>query len=178
MPRPSKKFSDPKKQKAHMARLAQRRAAHSERRGLEIATQVAEGQADFAELVEAEKQRIESSHHGAAGRKGAAKSPKIMAQAREDLARAFDLIGGVAALVVWGRSNATDFYRLWAKLIPATAQAESSALPLEELLEKLATREEMTVRDAAVSVGEELLAKGRKEAEAQDAMNPRPEEIN
>lgn len=168
MSRPAKKFSDPKKQAAHERKLAKRRENHRLRRTIEMAGEAAEGEADFAELVEAEKQRQENLRQ-TISRKGGATSPKIMSQAREDLALAFDLMGGVPALVVWGRTNPTDFYRLWAKLIPSTAAQESAAMPLEELLEKLASREEMSVMDAARSIGEETLNSAREQVIREDA---------
>lgn len=34
------------------------------------------------------------------------------------LQQAFDDIGGVEALVSWGKDNRTEFYRIWSKLIP------------------------------------------------------------
>jgi len=33
---------------------------------------------------------------------------------------AFDLIGGVDRLTLWAHENPSDFYRLYAKLLPAT----------------------------------------------------------
>lgn len=177
MGRPAKKFSDPVKQKRHEASLAKRRARHARNKGLELAAKAAEADTNFDDLIAHEKHRIASKVKEGA-KKGAKQSPKIMSQARQDLADAFDLMGGVPALVAWGKQYPTDFYRLWAKLIPATAQKESDALPLETLLSELASREEMSVRDAAMDVGHTLLEKGRKQAEAEDAMQPRPEEIN
>jgi hypothetical protein len=168
MPRPVKKHKDPKKQKLHEAALARRRAAHAEKRTLEMAAQAAEGQADFQKLVEAEKERIESQATTFA-RKGGSTPPKVTTQARDNLAKAFDLMGGVPALVVWGRSNPTDFYRLWSRLIPREAAETSTALPLEDLLAKLASREEQSVGQAAYEIGQELLDKGKAAAEAEDA---------
>lgn len=167
MSRPAKKFSDPKLQKTHEARLKRRRASHAQKRTMEMASQAAEGTSDFEELVEAERIRQEGIFK-AKGAKGGSKSPKIMAQAREDLALAFDLIGGVPALVVWGRTNPSDFYRIWAKLIPSSAIEPTSALPLEELLTKLASKEEKTVAQAAIEIGEETLAAGRERALRED----------
>lgn len=168
MARPKKIITDPVKRKKHEEALARRRAKHRENRTLEMAARAAEGQADFAALVEAEKARMDSSQQATAARKGGAASPKVMTKARDDLAMAFDLMGGVPALVVWGRQNPTEFYRLWSKLIPRPVEEASSAMPLESLLEKLATKEEMSVREAAISVGEDLLEEGRKLAAIED----------
>jgi hypothetical protein len=177
MARPKLKFKDPEKQKRHEAALAKRRARHARNKGLELAAKAAETDTSYDDLIAHEKARIASKVKQGA-QKGAAQSPKIMSQARQDLADAFDLMGGVPALVVWGKQNPTDFYRLWSKLIPATAQKESEALPLETLLSELASREAMSVRDAAQDIGNALLEKGRKQAAQEDAMGLRPEEIN
>jgi hypothetical protein len=37
---------------------------------------------------------------------------------KESFSEAFDKIGGVKALVEWGKDNKTEFYRLATKLIP------------------------------------------------------------
>lgn len=145
---------------------------------LKAAEEGAEGNTDFAALVEAEKRRRDVSQQQTAGRKGAATAPKVTTKARDDLAMAFDLMGGVPALVIWGRANPTEFYRIWARLIPREAAEATSSLPLESLLEKLATREEMSVAEAAISIGHETLAKAQHDAELEDLISPRPEEFN
>lgn len=178
MPRPKKQFKSKAEQAAHEARLAKRRARHAEVVTLRMASQAAEGQADFQTLVEAEKQRMEETHHAAAGRKGAAQSPKVMTAARDNLARAFDLMGGVPALVVWGRSNPTEFYRIWARLIPKESAESTQALPLETLLSKLASREEQSVGQAAWEIGMETLEAAREQVMVEDATGLRPEDIN
>lgn len=40
------------------------------------------------------------------------------------LIEAFDELGGVAALVRWGRNEPTDFYKLWAKLLPTEIKGD------------------------------------------------------
>lgn len=177
MPRPKTQFKDPEKQKAHERALERRRARHANKRTIEMASQAAEGQADFAALVEAEKQRIEDRKVTAA-RKGGSESPKVTVKARDDLAMAFDLMGGVPALVVWGRSNPTEFYRLWARLIPRPAEDASAALPLESLLARLAEKESTPVAQAAWEIGTELLEEGKRGAEEEDRLGLRPEDIN
>lgn len=164
--RKRRQFATAAKQKLHEEALARRRAKHHERRTAELASQAAEGQADWENLVRAERERQE----GIAADKAFAgsKSPKVTVAARDNLAKAFDLMGGVPALVVWGRSNPTEFYRLWARLIPKEAAAET-AMPLEELLTKLASKEGKSVGDAAWEIGMETLEEGRRGAEAEDA---------
>jgi len=40
------------------------------------------------------------------------------------LEEAFRDMGGKAAFVRWGRDNPTEFYKIWAKLLPANIKAE------------------------------------------------------
>lgn len=177
MPRPKKQFKSKAEQQAHEARLAKRRARHAEVVTLRMASQAAEGQADFQTLVEAEKQRIEDASATRA-RQGGSQSPKVTAAARDNLAMAFDLMGGVPALVVWGRANPTEFYRIWARLIPKESAESTQALPLETLLSKLASKEEMSVGQAAWEIGMETLDAAREQVSVEDAMGLRPEDIN
>lgn len=168
MSKPAKKFSDKAKQKRHEEHLKKRRAQYREKKTVEMASKAAEGEVDFEALVEAEKQRQEDLRTTHA-RNAGSKSPKTMSQAREDLATAFELMGGVPALVVWGRSNPTEFYRIWAKLVPTNVKEEQTALPLETLLEKLASKEEKTVMEAAREIGEETMAEAQKRVREEDA---------
>lgn len=43
---------------------------------------------------------------------------KMTRAAREALALAFEGIGGVEALIEWAKKNQTEFYKLYARLIP------------------------------------------------------------
>lgn len=176
MAQPRKVILDPVKRKKHEESLKRRAQKYREKKALEMASKAAAGDANFEALLEHEQKRLDEKR--AFHAKGGSKSPKIMSQARQDLADAFDLMGGVPALVLWGKKNPSEFYRLWAKLIPATAQKESEAVPLETLLSELANRESMSVREAAMDIGHTLLEKGRKQAEIEDAKGLRPEEIN
>lgn len=47
---------------------------------------------------------------------------KTTASVKAALVAAFDDLGGVESLVSWGRRNRTEFYKLWAKLLPAEVQ--------------------------------------------------------
>lgn len=170
MPRPKKVYTAKELRERHERALAKRRENAARKRTLAMAAKAAEGQADFEALVAAEKARQEEAQKaGDKRRNGGLASPKVTSKARDDLALAFDLMGGVPALVVWGRANPTEFYRIWSRLIPKPVEDASQPLPLETLLEKLASREAMSVREAAIEVGEELLEEGRKKAEAEDA---------
>jgi hypothetical protein len=37
------------------------------------------------------------------------------------LHNSFEMIGGVQRLALWGNQNPTEFYKLWAKLLPSTS---------------------------------------------------------
>ena len=54
--------------------------------------------------------------------------PRTSAFNREDVVRAFtdsfELIGGVPRLATWAHSHQTEFYRLYAKLLPSSAQKQ------------------------------------------------------
>lgn len=133
------------------------------------------GEDNFVEwynLVEAETNRQKQIARNV--RKAGSTSPKTISAAREHLTQAFDLMGGVPALVVWGRANATEFYRLWARLIPKESVEVSAQLPLEELLKKLAGKEELSVGEAAFEIGAELLEQGRIQAQIEDGGTAEP----
>lgn len=57
-------------------------------------------------------------------RKG--KPNKTTASVKAALTAAFEELGGVDALVTWGRSKPGEFYGIWSKLIPAEVKAEVS----------------------------------------------------
>lgn len=163
-----------------------------ERDTLAAAQEAAAGETDFERLVKVQQQLMdkdeediaEAERLAAAGVKGrevrAQKYAKQSLSARENLVKAFDLMGGVAGLVVWGRQNTTEFYRIWSRLIPRESVELSASLPLESLLEKLSGHgnEGMSVADAAWQVGADLLEEGRKKAAEEDLLSARPEDIN
>ena len=43
---------------------------------------------------------------------------------KEALQEAFEGIGGVDALVEWAKTEQTEFYKLWAKLLPTEVKAQ------------------------------------------------------
>lgn len=154
-----KDWGSPERNKKHAAALERRRLKRLEEKAVKAVGEVSEGQADFAALVEAEKQRlgVQDSIQKKAGKA----SPSRITAARENLTLAFDLMGGVPALVVWGRSNPTEFYRLWVRLIPKESVEVSAQLPLEALLAKLSGREGESIQEAAYQIGTEVLAEAR-----------------
>lgn len=49
---------------------------------------------------------------------------KLTASAKQAFQFAFDEIGGARALAEWARENRTDFYKLFARLIPTEVTGE------------------------------------------------------
>ena len=65
---------------------------------------------------------------------------KVGAQAKENIVAVFTRLGGTAAMADWARKNQTEFYRLYARLIPTDSTSEISVreakdFSTEELLE-------------------------------------------
>ena len=58
---------------------------------------------------------------------------KLTKAAKEAFGLAFDGIGGVPALIKWGKSNRTEFYKLYARLIP-THVSNPDGTPLNFVL--------------------------------------------
>lgn len=170
------------KEEKRLAANKRRRERAHEKKTLAMAVKAAESEADFDKLVQAEKKRIakEEGIKSGGGYSNHSRTSTAIRSARENLTKAFDLMGGVPALVVWGRQNPTEFYRIWARLIPRESVELSAQLPLESLLEKLSGHgnEGMSVSDAAWQVGADLLEKGRKKAAEEDLAAARPEDIN
>lgn len=77
---------------------------------------------------------------------GRAKGQKnrLSRQAKENLEEAFEKLGGVAGLVTWGKKNRSDFYKIWARLIPKDMTVNPGA-GLEEMLERLSNGGRNTV---------------------------------
>lgn len=49
---------------------------------------------------------------------------KATVEVKTALQQAFEHRGGIAALVSWADENPTEFYKLWAKLLPNEIKAE------------------------------------------------------
>ena len=47
---------------------------------------------------------------------------------KDALQEAFDGIGGVDALILWAKTEQTEFYKLWAKLLPTEVKAQVKTL--------------------------------------------------
>lgn len=76
---------------------------------------------------------------------------RFTVKAKESLEDAFALMGGTAGLVEWGEKNPTEFYRLWARLIPKDVSVSASS-SLEELLERLGNGAAEQPGDSAIVV--------------------------
>jgi hypothetical protein len=71
-------------------------------------------------------------------RRGPGKRPeKTGVTAKEQLAEAFARMGGVAGMVRWAKKNPTEFYRLWARLVPKEENVNVSQLGVEDMLAEL-----------------------------------------
>lgn len=54
---------------------------------------------------------------------------KFTTSVKEAFSEAFDKLGGVEALVIWGKENPTDFYKLASKLIPTDVNLAVKEIP-------------------------------------------------
>lgn len=78
-------------------------------------------------------------------RPGAGRKPgvpnKITANVKEALEIAFQGVGGVPKLVAWGKKNPAEFFKIWAKLLPASIHlggADGSNLFSDEQILRMA----------------------------------------
>ena len=74
--------------------------------------------------------------HVKAGGRKAGTPNKITTSIKEAFKQAFDEMGGVEALVNWGKANDTEFYKLASKLIPQDIKADltSGGQPLQAIV--------------------------------------------
>jgi hypothetical protein len=68
---------------------------------------------------------------------------RTTASVKAALVAAFDELGGVEALVKWGRKNPNLFYPLWARLAPTEVKVEGESRTVTEVIVR--TREEASV---------------------------------
>jgi hypothetical protein len=108
----------------------------------------------------ASQARIEANRYGPGRPTG--RPNKIAGHAKESIAEAFEMLGGVEAMVEWARNHQAEFYKIYIKLIgvdfraktdKALKQADQSA---SEALERiflgiLATREDGYEKDPVVT---------------------------
>lgn len=68
-----------------------------------------------------QKRRVGDGTPGPGRTKGV--QNRLSVAAKEAFQLAFDDMGGPAALAIWGKSNKTEFYKLFSKLIPHYVEA-------------------------------------------------------
>jgi hypothetical protein len=76
---------------------------------------------------------------------------KIGAQAKENIVAVFTRLGGTAAMAAWAERNKTEFYRLYARLIPSESTTAISVRDAEDL----STEELLAIARAGHSRSEE-----------------------
>lgn len=54
---------------------------------------------------------------------------KLTSSIKDAFSEAFERLGGVKALVLWGSKNQTDFYKLASRLIPIQVNADIAVKP-------------------------------------------------
>lgn len=65
---------------------------------------------------------------------------------KEALMAAFEGVGGVAALIEWGKANPTPFYQTWVKLLPSEINAK---LEIENVTAEERNSRVIAILDAA-----------------------------
>lgn len=64
---------------------------------------------------------------------------KTTASVKAALTAAFDAIGGDEALATWAQANPTEFYKLWAKMLPTELSGPNGGpIPLQDMTDRLA----------------------------------------
>lgn len=157
-------------EKAHRLKLENRRARRALRKQNER-----EAEAEIAHIdgaSDGEDGEVDRKVLGVKQQSIAASvAPKAVQATRQQLLEAFELMGGVPALVKWGKTNPTEFYRIWARLLPKDApEPDAGKMPLEQLLAKLAERSDQPIDQAAREIGAEALAAARDEVSVEDAV--------
>ena len=76
---------------------------------------------------------------------------KLGAQAKENIVAVFTRLGGTAGMAAWARRNQTEFYRLYARLIPSES---TTAITVRDA-EDLSTEELLAIARAGHSRSEE-----------------------
>lgn len=71
----------------------------------------------------------------------AGKPNKMGATAKENLIAVFTRLGGTAAMAKWALKNQTDFYRLYAKLVPQQIDLDVNVRPCDVSAEPLPAKE-------------------------------------
>lgn len=62
---------------------------------------------------------------------------KTTASVKAALEEAFVTLGGVPALAIWGADNLTEFYKLYAKLLPVQIAGDPDGAPIVQRIENV-----------------------------------------
>lgn len=62
---------------------------------------------------------------------------KVTANAKDNVLAVFNRLGGTHAMAAWAKDNLTDFYRLYAKLIPQQIDMDVNVKPCDVSAEPL-----------------------------------------
>lgn len=160
-PEQKREYQKAQRRERYAAHKAEELGKQAEELEQARASEESEGKTDLTAIAPTQRQR--------AAIQGGSRSPTQIAKARDNLAEAFEMMGGVPGLVRWGRKNPTEFYRIWARLIPKEAVEATTSQPLEQLLAQLATKSEKSVAEAAYEIGEETLAAAATQVSLEDA---------
>lgn len=74
---------------------------------------------------------------------------KTTASVKAALIEAFDKLGGVKALVAWARTEKTEFYKLYAKLLPTEVKLDSNERRHITIVRRIVTRRDDHGGDAS-----------------------------
>lgn len=75
---------------------------------------------------------------------------KLNASVKENIANVFTRLGGVQAMVKWAEENPTQYYQIYAKLLPLTVGGDPDGAPIKvEMVQLVALRGDST--DSAAS---------------------------
>lgn len=83
---------------------------------------------------------------------------KIGLQAKENIVEVFNQIGGIPKMVAWARRNKTEFYRMYARLIPSYVQASVNNRDASEF-----TDDELSLIVASASRSRAAIEEGGEE---------------
>ena len=74
-----------------------------------------------------------------AGKKPGRRGPgKLGGQAKENIAAVFTRLGGTAAMARWAKKNQSEFYRIYARLIPVDTVLQGEDGPLTIVVKRFA----------------------------------------
>lgn len=60
---------------------------------------------------------------------------KITMSVKDNVIATFERLGGIDGLVAWGEENRTEFYRLYAKLLPVETQVTGALTIVQKVYE-------------------------------------------